>query len=566
MQQSRNARLLQRCIQALSLALFFALLLLTVWPLAESWLPHDLYLRLDPLVALLAPVTAREWLGRLAPGLAVIAASIVFGRIFCGYLCPLGITLDCARWCSRFFFGNAEYASRPPLSPRWRWAKYLIFTAMAVAAILGVNLFFWGSPIALITRFYALLAHPLLLLAGSGVLAAGQPVFTALGADSLTYASLGIRRFDTLYFVLAFFLLLFVLERVRPRFWCRYLCPAGALLALAAYRPAWRRRVTRCTGCEQCVRQCPTRAIAAGGRETRYAECITCRSCVDVCPVRGVGFGCGAGSGEKETAQSSPDSPMRESGREPGFLPSRRAFIGAAGAGIVLTGVQYAGKDSFLTVKSLGNPWSETLVRPPGALPEPGFLDRCIRCGQCMKVCPTNALQPAWFEAGVEGMFSPVLVPRRGPCEPDCNACGAVCPTQAVTALALKEKHWAKIGTAVVLQQRCLAWAENKRCMVCQEVCPFGSVRVVQKAGQAVPVPVVDAARCFGCGYCEHHCPTSVPSIRVEPLNALRRDDGQFQRTARSLGYIFEPGVQCSPPDDGALLSPDTDLPPGFSP
>ncbi len=549
----RKTSILRRCIQTGSLALFLYLLLVTAWPLAATWLPHDVFLRLDPLVATLVPLGARAWGDNLLPGIVVIVSAVFFGRLFCGYVCPMGITLDAANWLAGKLFGRQDAAGRVSLSPRWRQAKYLVLAVMAVGAVLGVNVIFWGSPIALVTRFYALLVHPLLLLAGTSILSIGQPVFAALDLSGLAYASLTPRRFAAIYFVLAFFVLLFVLERVRPRFWCRYLCPAGAILALVSLRPFWRRGVARCTGCNACVKQCPTGAILLGGLDCRHAECVTCRACEDVCPVGGVAFSF------KYTAEKQAEGAVTD---KRVFLPSRRALLGAAGTGAILAGVQYSGVHSFLAPGTLGSPWCADLVRPPGAKPEPDFLDRCIRCGQCMKVCPTNGLQPVWFSSGVEGMFSPALVSRRGPCEPGCNACGLVCPTGAIAALALEKKQWAKIGTASVLQHRCLAWAEGRRCMVCQEVCPFGSVRIVHKDGQVVPVPVVDAMRCFGCGYCEHHCPTAAPAIRVEPLNALRLADETYKQTAMSLGYILEPGVHDYIQDD----SGDGGVPPGFAP
>ena len=553
MKQARKARALRRCIQTGSLALFLYLLLVTVWPLAATWLPQDFFLRMDPLAATLVPVTVRAWTDTLLPGVAVIISAVVFGRIFCGYICPMGVTLDAANWLLGKLFGRPDTARRVSLSPRWRQAKYLILGAVSVGAILGVNVFFWGSPIALVTRFYALLVHPLLLLAGFFTLSTGQSVFAALDFPGLAYATLTPRRFETIGFVLVFFILLFALERVRPRFWCRYLCPAGAIMALVSLRPLWRRGTASCSGCDACVKQCPTGAILPKGLDCRHAECITCRACEDVCPVAGVTF-----SFRKTVEKQTEGTPTDRRA----FLPSRRAFLGAAGAGTLLAGVQYSGGRNLLVPGGLGNPRPSDLVRPPGAVPEPDFLDRCIRCGQCMKVCPTNGLQPVWFLSGVEGMFSPVLLARRGPCEPGCNACGRVCPTGAITALALEEKQWAKIGTATVLQHRCLAWAESRRCMVCQEVCPFGSVRIVHRDGQAVPVPVVDAMRCFGCGYCEYHCPTAAPAIRVESLSALRLGDAKYKQTAERLGYILEPGTHGHIQDD----VDDGELPPGFTP
>ena len=591
-----GARLLAR---GLSLALFLWLLLPLSWPLAQGALPPDLYLRLDPLVAALVPVTAREWLPRLWPGLVVAVSALLAGRVFCGWLCPMGATLDLARFAGSLAAGRSDRA-RSALPPGLRRIKYLVLALMAGAAFAGVNLVFWGSPMALVTRFWALLAHPLLLLGQDAALNAGRPLFEAAGLDGLAYVTVKLRRFDSLFFVLGFFLCLFALERVRPRFWCRYLCPAGALLGLVARLPLWRRRVDGCTACGACARTCPQGALTPDGGMRGHGECIACQRCVEACPTGGVGFGFGGtvadtrgqDAGQKaeggkagraggvpaaeeglekrtpEPEQKAGAGPQKNGGQrrrgggsEPGPLPSRRAFVGAAAAGVVLASVQYSGAHSLLRMPARGSLWSAGLIRPPAALPEPGFLDRCIRCGACMKVCPTNALQPAWFAAGTEGMFSPLLVPRIGPCEPECNACSAVCPTGAIRAVPLAEKKQAKVGTAVVNPRRCLAWAEGRRCMVCQEVCPYGSVKIVPVPGLSVPAPVVRPERCFGCGFCEEHCPTRLPSIVVEPLNALRLETGGYAEAAQ------EAGLSLSTEQDAPLYPDfqDGGLPPGFS-
>jgi len=182
-----------------------------------------------------------------------------------------------------------------------------------------------------------------------------------------------------------------------------------------------------------------------------------------------------------------------------------------------------------------------------------------------MKACPTNGLQPAWFSSGIAGMFSPALIPRKGACDPNCNACGHVCPTQAITKLPLEEKQAAKIGTAIIHEDDCIAWKENKRCVVCQELCPYGAVILTQK-GREVPVPEISEGRCFGCGYCEQHCPVEPAAITIKPRNALRIHTTKYRTAAGKAGL----SLTLQEKDDGAWL-PDMpplkegDLPPGFT-
>ncbi|MDR1489334.1 MAG: 4Fe-4S binding protein [Desulfovibrio sp.] len=569
-----------RLIRAACLCFFLYLLYTAAWPVGGGLFPPDLYLRLDPLAAVLVPATIRDFPPRLLPGIVLICASLIFGRLFCGYLCPMGITLDIGRFvggelCKKIPGQNAAPLEDVPLSPRWRKVKYLILFAMFGAALAGVNLLFWASPLSLSTRFWALLMHPFVLLGGTELLEAGRPLFEYLDANYLLYLSLKGRHYETLYFVAAFFLALFVLERIRPRFWCRYLCPAGAILGLVSLRPSLRRRVHDCSGCKTCVARCPTGAIAPEGFRTMHGECIVCTTCGAVCPTGGSVFSFRSPGALRLRGRHQEPPDLGENGEsgpagEKAFmflsLPSRRAFLGAGAAGVALAAVQYSGVNVLLGGGAGGNSRTVELLRPPGALPEENFLDRCIRCGECMKACPTNSLQPAGFGSGAEGLFSPLLTPGRGPCEPDCNVCGRVCPTGAVRFLPLPEKHRAKVGTAVVNKSRCVAWAEDRRCVVCEETCPYGSIKLARIPGSDVSAPVVDAMRCFGCGYCEHYCVTRLPSIVVEPLNALRLASGSYREKAEALGYHLSPGARGAEYAHDGDSGPAGDLPPGFIP
>jgi ferredoxin len=160
--------------------------------------------------------------------------------------------------------------------------------------------------------------------------------------------------------------------------------------------------------------------------------------------------------------------------------------------------------------------FNPALIRPPGALPEDEFLTKCLRCGECMKVCPTNAIHPTLFEAGLEGMWSPVLKFNIGYCEWECTLCTQVCPTKAIKELRVEEKQRTKIGFAYVDKDRCLPYAFALSCIVCEEHCPtpkkaiwFEEAQVLNHRGEKVTVkqPRVDPELCIGCGICEEKCP-----------------------------------------------------------
>lgn len=513
---------LRRFVQASCLVLF-CLLLGMAKTGSFFGLPSDLFLRLDPLVGTAIPLVTRTVIPALFPAVFTILLAVLAGRIFCGWLCPMGATLDIFGGAVRRLLGRGKNGRRPVSAPVARSLKYLVLAVILTAALCGVNLAFWASPIPLTTRLYALVLHPLGLEGIGQGLEAVSPLLERLGAVDWLYWHPDTRYFYTSCVIGAFWFALSVLESVRPRFWCRYLCPAGALLGLFSRFAFWKRHVsTNCTSCGRCSAQCPMGILKENPALSQRSECLTCQACVSTCSHNAVSFGFG-------------NSPSAFSFSHQPTLPSRRAFCASLAAGATLAGLSHV--DALCPSTASGG-----LVRPPSSHPETDFLNRCLRCGECMKACPTGGLQPIWFQAGFSGMFTPFLDPRSGACRPDCAACGAVCPTQAIHALPLEEKKWAKTGTAVIDRKTCLAWAEDRRCMVCKENCPYGAVDVVEQKGHRAPVPVVHEKLCYGCGFCEKHCPKSPPAIVVEPVGALRLNDASFEKTAKAAGLELEPG------------------------
>ena len=168
------------------------------------------------------------------------------------------------------------------------------------------------------------------------------------------------------------------------------------------------------------------------------------------------------------------------------------------------------------------------LLRPPGAREaNDDILDlsKCVRCAECIRACPTSGLQPAVFEAGLQGFGTPVLIPRLGYCDYSCNACGQVCPVQAIPPMSLEEKRQAVIGKAYIDENRCIAWSDHQPCIVCEEMCPLPDKAIQLEQAQvwstdgeliSLQLPHVIRERCIGCGICEYKCPVnSLAAIRV---------------------------------------------------
>ncbi len=498
---TRRAR--QVC-QLLFLALFLFLFRQTDYT-GQDTIPYavNIFFRWDPLVAATVTLATRTLIFLLLPAFFVVGLTVLFGRVFCGWICPLGTLLDGA--------GHVIKPVRHPVRPK-RYLKYIVLTIVLVSAGFGMQLAGWVDPFAILVRGMVIAVDPLVnALVTSGfdaiyfhgpdwMTAVSEPVYDVFKDVVLPY-----KQSYFLWPVISFAILagVFALEILGRRFWCRNVCPLGAMLALISRFSFFRRKpLMACKGCGDCREKC--RMQAFDDRHRMMAEeCSLCLDCLEFCP--------------KKITTFKFSMPVNKA---PMDVP-RRHLLGAGLTGLFLPVLVK------LDAKA-GNP-SNRILRPPGALKETDFLKTCVRCGECMKVCIQNALQPVFFEQGLDGIFTPRLVPRLGYCEFNCTLCGQVCPTGALEQLPLAEKHAFVIGRAVFDKNRCLPYAAATPCIVCEEHCPtsekaiqFEQVRATGPDGRTVMLkrPFVVIDRCIGCGICEKVCPVPGPAaVRVYPAD-----------------------------------------------
>ncbi|MBF0540293.1 MAG: 4Fe-4S binding protein [Nitrospirae bacterium] len=478
-------RTIRRVYSIFFFALFIILLLTADFSRLKGY-EVSFFLDIDPLASISAFLTSWTVYQGMLLSLLVIIPTIIFGRFFCSWICPMGIL---NQWISQLL--NKRRAIVDIKINTYRpifQIKYFFLTIFLVLSALGALQIGLMDPISIITRSFTVSILPLIhFITGWG---------SHLSA-----------RFNGGILISIIFLMILFSNRIYTRFWCRVLCPLGGLLGIMSGLSIFKiyRNKALCTDCNKCLKSCH------GGcdphSELKHNECLLCMNCVEECPEGALHYGI-----------MQPQSVTHAK-----FDINRRRIIETA----IIGGALYPMLRSSISSATVPTP---ALIRPPGSINEADFLKRCIKCGECMKVCPTNVLSPALLEAGLEGFWTPTLINRIGYCEYNCVLCSTVCPTGAIMHLTVQrktgkgefDKNPVRIGTAFYDRGRCLPWAMNTECIVCEEVCPTSPKAITFDIGAIAPNPniaipegtkkVLKQPRvlpehCIGCGICENKCP-----------------------------------------------------------
>jgi MauM/NapG family ferredoxin protein len=502
--------------QILFFCLFILLLLQTHFSGNDYIGPVEGFFHFDPLLGLTTLIASREFFKPFFWALVPVVLTLLFGRYLCGWVCPLGALLQ---FFSFAFKKMKLHVPKPGGSPHL-FLKYAILSGLLVSSIFTLDLVGFLDPLSLLYRSFIITILPAFAITSDKALSflPGLGLTSIHDSTLLMLQNLTINRtFHQALLIGAIFLGIILLNLFRERFWCRYLCPAGALLGLLARWNLVKVRVDekKCIQCKACTLHCQTQANPYPNGDWKAGECIYCYSCASRCPTAAIDI--------PVKTTLSPSKPI---------CLERRKWIFSAMLGIAAV--------PLFRISNSAKRLSEKLIRPPGALPEPQFIALCIKCGECMKVCPTNALQPATSQAEPEGLWTPVLVPRIGYCEYYCSLCTQVCPTGAIKELKIKEKTKVRIGSAWINKNRCIPYALGDPCSVCEEQCPTSpkaiqlvETQVMLSDGSwgAQEVPVVNFDICIGCGICETKCPVyDEPAIYCTSLGETRSlQSGIFQ-------------------------------------
>ncbi|MCK9399438.1 MAG: 4Fe-4S dicluster domain-containing protein [Bacteroidales bacterium] len=456
-----------------------------------------LYLQFIPsvvqFVATLAPVA----LGFVV----IIILTLLFGRIYCSTLCPLGTLQDLFSFMARKLSPRKTiYKFKKPLN----WLRFglmaVVILSLLTGSILLINLL---DPYSAFGKIFHNLFSPIVVLINN------------IASKALTYANVyGLAPVKwvavnkaALIVALVWSLGLLILSLKRGRLYCNTLCPVGAFLAIFARYSLFRIRLdkTACNSCGKCSAVCKAECINPKEQSVDFSRCVGCMNCLSPCPDGGVKFQPFWKKDEVKIAA---------------YDPGKRKFLMETSVLLV------ASLDTTRFVFSKDEKKKETIpapvpifrlhpVTPPGALSQARFNSLCTACHLCVSACPTQVLQPTYFLYGLTGFLQPRMDYITSFCNFECTLCGEVCPTGAILPLQKDEKKLVQLGKSNFVKENCIVNTKNTACGACSEHCPTKAVNMVPYKDK-LTIPEVNNKICVGCGACEYACPTDPKSIYVE--------------------------------------------------
>ncbi|HSW68444.1 MAG TPA: 4Fe-4S binding protein [Bacteroidales bacterium] len=478
------------------------------------------YLQFIPSV--LHFVAAAGW---LAAGFIVVTLlTLLFGRVYCSFLCPLGTLQDFIIRISGWFKSRKQrfFTFRRPLG----WLHYSLLIIIATAAVSGIVLpLGLLDPFSVFGRIMTHLVRPVFVQANN-LLSDILQSLSSYSVNPLEYLGF---HFASLAIAIGILAVVAVFAAVSGRQYCNTVCPAGAFLRFLSKFSLYRLRLNHefCTGCGLCERSCKAGCINSKERSIDFARCIACYNCIGACPSVGVGYAFS----------------MKRISKPVAFDPSRRNFVKIS----ALTALSGSGLTA-LTQPSEGGLGTtvpeekEFAVSPPGSISHDHFNNKCIACHLCVSKCPKQVLQPTLLQYGLEGFLQPHLDFRTSFCNFDCVICGEVCPTGAIKPLTVETKHITQIGKAFFIRPNCIVRTDWVDCGACSEHCPTKAVQMIPWQ-RGLWIPQVTRDICIGCGACEYACPT-------KPYKAIYVDGNPVHKIADRPVVNEKPLLTPSATDD----------------
>ena len=442
----------------------------------------------------------------------LVVLTLLFGRVYCSVICPLGVMQDIVSW-----FAGKRRKNRFAFTPQRRWLRYgvLALFVVALAAHLG-SLAALIAPYSAYGRIASNFFAPVWLW-GKNLLA-----YLAERADSYAFyrADVWMKGIGTFVVALATFGVIAYLAWRGGRTWCNTICPVGTVLGALSRYSLFRPQIdtAKCNGCKLCARNCKASCIDPAAHKIDYSRCVACMDCLDKCHQGAISYTWRRSKAASKPEETAPDAT--------GGI-SRRKFLSLVGLFAVSAAAKAQEKKvdgGLAVIEEKKIPRRATPILPPGAQSIRHFTTHCTACQLCVAACPNGVLRPSgdWMR-----LMKPEMSYERGYCRPECAKCAEVCPTDAIRLTDLAEKVSTQVGHAVWLRDNCVTLRDGVQCNNCARHCPAGAIHMVHVDADdpdSLRIPVVNEARCIGCGACENLCP-------ARPFSAIYVEGHERQRT-----------------------------------
>ena len=463
--------------------------------------------------------------------IALLLVTILFGRIYCSVICPLGVFQDgVANLSKKGKKGKYSY------SKELKWLRYGVWVVFVIALIAGVN-----ALVALLAPYSAWGRIVQNLLAP--VWQWGNNLLAAIAEKRESYAfytkEVWLKSLPTFLIAIVTLVVVVVLAWKNGRTYCNTICPVGTTLSFfsrfAMFRPVI--DASKCKSCHLCEHKCKAACIDIdGGKKIDYSRCVDCFNCIDTCKFDALHYRfawCEAA--ERPEVPSDANTAPADNTRRAFMIGSALALGGTALSGIKALAQTEPADDEAVAIEGEGGfadiipkvaPKRSVAITPFGSESVKSFYSHCTACQLCVAVCPNNVLRPS---KDLKHLMQPEMSFERGYCRPECVKCSEVCPTGAILKITPEEKTQWKVGTAKIDFSLCLV--DNgtvEECGNCARHCPAGAIHMVRKDPdnpRSVRIPSVDESKCIGCGACENLCP-------ARPVSAIKVDGYQIHHKA----------------------------------
>ena len=444
---------------------------------------------------------------------ALLLLTLVFGRIYCSIICPLGVFQDIL---ARIRRKKNKYT----YSKEVKWLRYPVLVVFIIAAVAGIgSLFQLLAPYSAYGRIATMIFQPV-WKAGNNVLA-----LIAERADSYAFYSIDtwMRSLPVLIIAAITLVVLFVLAWRGGRTYCNTICPVGTILSFFA-RFSWLKihfNEDKCKNCSMCSKNCKAACIDYKNHQVDYSRCVVCGNCIDSCKFGALKYSAGKNNSTEYRNKGIASGEATAKGEIPKFHDSvekkeaidssKRSFLLASA---MVAGAAMAQKKEKLMDGGLAEledkvaPARQTPLTPPGSLSFQHFAQHCTGCQLCVSECPNEVLRPS---SDLMHLMLPVMSYEHGHCRPECTRCSEVCPAGAIMKIDKDEKSSIQIGHAVWIKKNCVPITDEVECGNCARHCPAGAIEMVpldENDEESPMIPAINEAACIGCGACEYVCPS----------------------------------------------------------